>query len=257
VDKLKDALGIAGSGKYLYQAGRAFAGMQTTTPVTVGLDLASGAVGLSSAKDLTSLAKALSTETKGLVGAARLSNAGKIANYASKAAPIVSKGTALLGVALGGVEMARGAKALKAGKKTEGTDRLVAGACDVVTSSALYVAAASGATVLGLPVAGVALAVAGISQGGKYAHKFRAPLGKAARNIGGKLAEGAGLARKGARSTAARLKEGARVLRAETRQAGARIGNKVGEQMDQVKAGAKACCKVLSEGLNRIKNLFN
>lgn len=257
MDKFKDALGIAGSGKYLYQAGRAFSGLQTTTPLTAGLDLASGAVGLGSAQGLTDVAKALSTETKGLVGAAGLSEAGKIAYYASKAAPIVAKGSALLGAVLGGVEMARGARALKEGKKTEGADRLVAGACDVVTSSALYVAAASGATVLGLPIAGVALAVAGVSQAGKYAHKFRDPLGKAARSVGGKLAEGTGLARKGALSAATRLKAGAQGLRAGTRRTGEKIGNKVGERMDQVKGGAKACRTVLSEGLNRIKNLFD
>jgi len=257
VDKFKDALGIAGSAKYLYQAGRAFSGLQTTTRLTAGLDLASGAVGLSSAQSLTDLAKALSTETKGLVGAARLSDAGRIANYASKAAPIVAKGSALLGAVLGGVEMARGAKALKGGKRTEGANRLVAGACDVVTSGALYVAAASGATVLGLPVAGVALAVAGVSQAGKFAHKYRAPLGKAARNVGGRLAQGAGLARTGALSAAARLKTVAGGLQADARRAGDIIGKKVGERMDQVQDGAKACAKVLSKGLNRIKNLFD
>jgi hypothetical protein len=215
VDKFKDALGIAGSGKYLYQAGRAFSGLQTTTRLTAGLDLASGAVGLSSAQGLTDVAKALSTETKGLVGAARLSEAGKIANYASKAAPIVAKGSALLGAVLGGVEMARGARALKEGKKTE------------------------------------------VSQAGKYAHKYRAPLGQAARSVGGKMAEGAGLARKGALSAATRLKAGAQGLRAGARRTGEKIGNKVGERMDQVKDGAKACRTVLSEGLNRIKNLFD
>ncbi len=38
---------------------------------------------------------------------------------------------------------------------------------------------------------------------------------------------------------------------------GESASNKVGERMDQVKDGAKACGKVLSEGLNRIKNLFD
>lgn len=257
MDKFKDALGIAGAGKYLYQAGRAFAGMETTTRLTAGLDLASGTVGLSSAQGLTDVAKALSTEAKGLVGAARFSEAGQIANYASQAAPIVAKGSALLGAALGGVEMARGAKALKNGNKTEGANRLVAGGCDVVTSGALYVAAASGATVLGLPVAGLALTVAGVSQAGKYVHKFRAPLGQTARSVGGGVARMAGQARTRTGAAMERLKVGAGELRADVQMAGKKIGKKVGERMDQVQDGAKALGKVLSEGLDRIKRLFD
>jgi len=233
MDKVKDVLGAAGSGKYLYQAGRAFAGLETTTRLTAGLDMASGAVGLGSANNVAGVARSASTAAKGVVGAAKISDAAKIAGYASKAAPILAKGSAVLGGVLGGVEIGQGIHNLSKGNQEKGTEQVVSGSCDVVTAGALYVAATSSATVVGLPVAGVALAVAGVAQAGKYAYKYREEIGDAARWAGNKISDGAHWAGDKISDGAGAVKKGV--------QAGASfVGDKVGDGVDAVKKGVKA-----------------
>ncbi len=294
MDKVKDVLGTAGSGKYLYQAGRAFAGLETTTRLTAGLDIASGAVGMGSANGVSGVAKAASTGAKGLVGAAKISDAGKIAGYASKAAPVLAKGSAVLGGVLGGIEMGQGVYNLSQGNKEKGTEQLVSGGCDVVTAGALYVAATSSATVVGLPVAGVALAVAGVAQAGKYAYKYREEIGDAAKWAGNKISDGAhwagdkisdgaGAVKKGVQAGADfvgdkvgdgvsavkkgvkagadfvgdKVGDGVDAVKAGARAVGEKVGDKVADKVEDVKDVGKAAGKVLAGGARRLKGLFD
>lgn len=287
--RVKEVVSATSPAKYLYQAGRAFSGLGTTTRLTAGLDVLSGLTGAGSAKGLTDAAKAASSGAKGVVGAAKISEAGKIAGYASKAAPILAKGSAVLGGVLGGIEMGQGVYNLSQGNKQKGTDQLVSGGCDVVTAGALYVAATSSATVVGLPVAGVALAVAGVAQAGKYAYKYREQIGDAARWVGGKvsdgahwagdkISDGAGAVKKGAEFVGGKVVDGANAVKdgakaganflgdkvsdgvkaakAGAHAVGEKIGDKVTEKVDQVKDAGKTVAKVLSGGASRLKGLF-
>ncbi len=183
-DLIRDSLGVAGAGKYVYQAGRAAQGLSTTTPLTAGLDLAAGTSGLGGAAAATEAAGSLSTAAKGVTGAARLSPAARVAGVAAKAAPVVAKGSAVLGLALGGYEVGAG---LREGNR----DRVISGGADMVTAGALGVAAVSSGTVVGLPVAAVALGVAGVAQAGKYAYEYRDKLADGASWVGDRLMGGA------------------------------------------------------------------
>lgn len=238
----KDALGIAGAGKYVFQASRAFQGLSTTTPVTAGLDLLSGTVGLQSASNVGAVLKAGSTLTKGAVGATKISNLGKVANFAAKASPIVAKGSAVLSAALGGIEIGKGVKNVKHGEVEKGKEQIVAGAADVVTAGALYAAAATSATIAGIPVAGVALAVAGVSQAGKYAYKFRHPIGQAAT----KLANGA---TKVAKSIGTGISKGAQAL-------GSKAALASNEIRTEAVAVAQKVSAVVTKGADNIKQAF-
>lgn len=180
-------MGAAGSAKYGYQSSRALRGLGTTTRLTAGLDLASGSVGATAAADLGETAKSLSTTAKGTTGAAKISRFARVANAAGKAAPVIARGSAVLGVGLGGYEIGQGINSLSDGKSEKGRDQIISGTADVVTSGALGVAAVSSGTVVGLPVAAVALGVAGVSQGAKYAWKYREKLGDAAEWTGSKV----------------------------------------------------------------------
>lgn len=189
--EIRDGFGAAGSAKYGYQAGRALRGLGTTTRLTAGFDLVSGSIGTSAAADAAETAKSLSTTTKGTAGAAKISRFARVSQVAGKAAPVVARGAAVLGVALGGFEIGQGINSIQDGKSEKGRDQIISGSADVVTSGALGVAAVASGTVVGLPVAGVALGVAGISQGAKYAWKYRENLGDAAQWTGNKIASGA------------------------------------------------------------------
>lgn len=198
-DIIRDGLGAASAGKYGYQAGRAAQGLSTTTRLTAGLDLASGTSGLSGAAAATEAAASASTAAKGVTGAARLSSLAKVAQFAGKAAPVVARGSAVLGVALGGFEVGRGINDVMDGKGAEGRDKIISGSADAVTGAALGVAAVSGGTVVGLPVAAVALGVAGVAQAGKYAWKYRDKIadgagwvGDRAKALGGAVSKGVG-----------------------------------------------------------------
>ena len=185
--EIRDGFGAAGGAKYGYQSARAFQGLGTTTRATAAFDLISGGVGSQAAADLGETAKSLSTTTKGGVGAAKISRFARVAGYAGKAAPVVARGSAVLGVALGGYEIGQGVDSLSDGKTEKGRDQIISGSADVITSGALGVAAVSSGTVVGLPVAAVALGVAGVSQGAKYAWKYRENLGDAAEWTGNKI----------------------------------------------------------------------
>jgi hypothetical protein len=286
----KEVLGVAGSGKYFYQAGRAFSGLNTTTRLTAGMDVLSGLTGAAAATNVADAAKATSSGLTGVVGGAKISQAGKIASFAGKAAPVLTKGSAVLGGVLGGIEIGKGVYNLSQGNKQKGTDQLVSGGCDVVTTGALYVAATSSATVVGLPVAGVALAVAGVAQAGKYAYKYREQIGDAAKWVGnkvsdgaewagGKIAQGAGAVKKGAEFVGDKVSDGVHTVKdaakagrdfvgkkvsdgLKTAKAGARaVGDKVGdavsEKVSQAKTTGKAVSKVLSGGVKRLKGIFD
>ncbi len=83
----------------------------------------------------------------------------------------MAKASAGVGLALGGIEVGRGINDLTDGKGAEGRDKIISGGADMVTAGALGVAAVSSGTVVGLPVAAVALGVAGVAQAGKYASR--------------------------------------------------------------------------------------
>jgi hypothetical protein len=136
----------------------------------------------------------LATTTKGTAGAAKISRFARIAGFASKVGPHIAKGSAVLGVALGGYQIGKGIDSLSDGRDEKGRDQIISGTADVVTSGALGVAAVSSGTVVGLPVAAVALGVAGVSQGAKYAWKYRENIGDAAQWTGNKVSQGAGWA---------------------------------------------------------------
>jgi len=181
---LSDGLSAAGAAKYGYQASRAARGLGTTTALTAGLDLASGTVGTAAAADTAETIKSLSTTTKGTSGAARLSRFARLSSWAGKAAPVIAKGTAVLGVALGGYNVGQGISQIQDGKTEEGRDKVISGSADVITSGALGVAAVASGSVVGIPVAAIALGVAGVSQGAKYAWKYREQIGDAAGAVG-------------------------------------------------------------------------
>lgn len=189
---IRDGFGLASAGKYGYQASRAARGLGTTTALTAGLDLASGTTGVGGATLATDAAGSLSTTAKGVTGAAKISNAARIAGWASKAAPVVAKGSAVLGVALGGFEVGQGINDLANGRSSAGRDKVISGGADMVTAGALGVAAVSSGTVVGLPVAAVALGVAGAAQAGKYAWKYRENIADGAGWVADKAGEAAG-----------------------------------------------------------------
>ncbi len=193
VGAAKETVGFAGVGKYAFQASRAARGLATTTKLTAGLDLASGLTGLGAAGQATDVLKSGSTLAKGVNGAAKLSTAGKIAGFASKAAPIVGKASAGLGAVLGAVDVGRGIYELNkdGGDKEKAKEQIVGGTADVVTSAALYVAAGSGATGVGAPVAAVALGVAAVAQGVKYGYKYKDEIVDGAKFVAGKVGDGA------------------------------------------------------------------
>jgi len=187
IDHVRDGFGTANIGKFGYQASRAAQGLSTTTKLTAALDIAGGATSIGAAHGLTDAAKGLNAATKGAAGAANMSTVGEIAGFASKAAPIVAKGSAVLGGALGAIDVGRGIKDMHDGKTEEGKDKIIGGSCDIVTAGALGVAATSSATVVGVPVAAVALGVAAVAQGVKYRDK----IADGVKFAGDKVADGA------------------------------------------------------------------
>lgn len=181
---VSDGLSATGAAKYGYQATRAARGLGTTTALTAGLDLASGTMGTTAAADTAETIKSLSTATKGTNGAARLTRFARISKWAGRVAPAIAKGTSVLGVALGGYQIGQGIGKIQEGKSEEGRDKIISGSADVVTSGALGVAAVASGSVVGIPVAAIALGVAGVSQGAKYAWKYREQIGEAASGVG-------------------------------------------------------------------------
>lgn len=207
MSEVRDGVGTAGAGKYLYQAGRAAQGLGTTTRFTAGMDLLSGATGMGTAANVGEVASAASSGAKGAVGAARISSFARIAGYAGQAAPVLARGSAVLGGALGAVEVGQGIHSFSRGDSERGTEQVVSGGADIVTAGALGVAATSSATVVGLPVAAVALGVAGVAQGAKYAYKYREQIGDAAGWVGNQASRAAGAAGDVLSAGANRLKD--------------------------------------------------
>ncbi len=189
--KVKDSAGVAGTAKYMYQASRAVRGLSTTTKLTAAVDLVGGAASLESAHNLAEATKGVTTAAKGATGAVKLSKLAKVAKFAGKAAPILTKGSAIISTAVGGYEIGQGINELRAGNHKKATEKIVAGAADVVTAGAVATAATASGTVVGLPAAGVALAVAGAAQGVKYAYKYRGKIAKGAKWAGRKVSQGA------------------------------------------------------------------
>lgn len=212
MDSVKNGLGIAGAGKYMYQAARVAQGMGSTTPLTAALDIASGTVGTATAAGVSQAIKSSSSLTKGLVGAGKISELGKVTQFAAKISPFVSRGAAALGVVLGGVEVGKGVKNLKEGQQKKGLEHIVSGSCDIVTQAALGVSCSTTAEVAGVPVAAVALGVAGVAQAGKYAFKFRENIGKAAQAVGSGVSRAAKAVGRGTAHAAKTVSMGAAAI---------------------------------------------
>ncbi len=108
----------------------------------------------------------------------------KVLGAASKAAPVLGKVSAGVGVVLGGVDIARGVNEMQNGDKAKGKEQITGGICDVITSGALAVAAATAPSGIG---PAIALGVAGVAQVVKY----RGEIAEAGKFVGGKVADGA------------------------------------------------------------------
>lgn len=193
INNFENTVGVAGVAKYGFQATRAAQGLSTTTPLTAVLDIAGGTSAIIHPGTINEAVKGAATASKGITGAARFSTLTQAASFASKAAPIVARGSAILGTALGAYEVGKGIQKFQQGKTEEGQDQIIDGSADIVTSVALGVAVTSSATVVGVPVAAVALGIAGIAQGIKYRHEITA----GADFVGDKMAEGATVISKG------------------------------------------------------------
>ncbi len=188
---VREVLGASGAGKYIYQASRAAQDLGTTTPLTVGLDLASGTLGIADAKNPEAVVKAGCSLAKGVTGGLKISEAGQVAQVAAEISPIVSRTAAGIGVVLGTVEVGRGIKKCVDGAHQEGKNKIISGACDIVTQTALGIAAGNDAVIAGVPVAAVALGIAGTAVAGKYIYKYHEQIGALAHQAGQKVAQAA------------------------------------------------------------------
>ena len=101
----------------------------------------------------------------------------------------------VIGGAYGGYQVGSGINEIRNGNTQKGTDKIVSGTADLISSGAVAVAAASSSTIVGLPVAGVALGVAGVSQAAKYAYKYRGKIAQGAKWAGNKISQGFGALR--------------------------------------------------------------
>lgn len=239
---IKDGFGLASIPKYGYQAGRVMSGLSASTRLTSALDLASGSALIGDSAGAVDVVKGLSNATKGVAGGAQLSNAAKVAGFATKAAPIVAKGSAVLGGVLGAVELGSGIKDFTDGKTEQGKEKMVGGTADIVTAGALGVAATSSATVVGLPVAGVALGVAGVAQAAKYGYKYRHEIADGARKVGGAVADGAHAVGDGARAAGNFVADGAK-----------KVGGAVADGAHAVGDGAHAVSDKVASGFDSLK----
>lgn len=203
--------GTAKTAKYMYQSGRAIQGLGTTTKMTAAVDLLAGGVGVNSgmvSEAMGSAAKGIATTSKGVVGAAKVSKFAQVAGYASKAAPVVAKASCVLGAAVGGYQIGTGVCNYRAGNKAKGKEQMISGTADVVTAGALAVAATSAGTVVGLPVAGVALGVAAGAQAVKYGYRYRHKIAKGAKSVGNGVVNGAKYVGNGVTGTAKAVGKG-------------------------------------------------
>ncbi len=187
---VKDSLGAANAAKLAYQSGRAARGLGTATKLTAAFDLSLGTASVEAAGSLGQSLFGASNTAKAVNSFARLSQGAKVVNFASKAAPVLAKGSGVIGMALGGFEVGDGIYKMTHGKKAEGTDKVVSGGLDIVTSAALTVAAGSASTGVGAPVAAIALGVAAGATAIKYGYKYRHEIGDLANRAGAVLSNG-------------------------------------------------------------------
>lgn len=240
--------GAAKTAKYTYQASRGLQSLGTTTRLTAAVDVLTGGIGLGTAEALQSGATAAGTTAKGVVGAAKVSRFAQVAGVAGKVAPALTKGCAVLGAAVGGYEMGTGINNIANGNTAKGKEQVLSGSMDVLCSGALAVAATSSGTVVGLPVAGVALGVAAVSQGVKYGYKYRNEIASGAKWAGNKVAQGAGYAGRGIASGAKAVGRGAAVVGNTVADgavaAGRGISRAAGAAADAVSSGWNKLCSV-------------
>jgi len=186
MDAFRDGAGAANSGKYAYQASRAAQGLSTTTRATAAMDLVLGTNAATSGQELAGLGNA----AKGANGLARFTPVAKAVNFATKAAPVLARGTGYLGLALGGAEAANGIRKVAQGKTEEGRDNIISGSMTALASGAVMVAAGAGATGVGAPVAAVALGVAAGATAIKYGWEYREEVANFAKGAGKAVGRG-------------------------------------------------------------------
>ena len=186
MDAFRDAAGAANTGKYAYQARRAAQGLSTTTRATAAMDLVLGTNAATAGQELAGLGNA----AKGANGLARFTPVASAVNFATKAAPVLAKGTGYLGLALGGAEAANGIRQVAQGKTEEGRDSIISGSMGALASGAVMVAAGAGATGVGAPVAAVALGVAAGATAIKYGWEYREEVVDFAKGAGNAVGRG-------------------------------------------------------------------
>lgn len=254
INSIKTGVGIAGAGKYIYQSARVMNGLGSSTPLTVALDIASGTTGIGAANSATAVVKASTSLAKGINGCAKISHLGKISQFAAKASPIIAKGSSVISAAIGGVEVGKGIHDIRKGDKAKGTERVVTGGTDIITAAALYAAAGNSAMVGGVPVAGIALAIAGVSQAGKFAFKFRHQIGNAAKAAGHGIANGAKAAGHG-------IATGAKAVGHQAQKVGQAAATKASQAHEVLGNGvnkvAQGACKILENGKTKLQAIFS
>lgn len=185
-----DATGAASAAKFAYQSSRAARGLGTATRLTAALDVTLGTTNLSSAGSAAQTMMGASTTANGANSLARLSQSARLVDFAGKAAPVLGRASGVLGMALGGFQVGEGVYQMTHGQKAEGRDKVVSGGLGMLTSGALSVAAAAGATGVGAPVAAVALGVAAGATALNLGYSHRHELGAAAQRAGSALRDG-------------------------------------------------------------------
>ena len=240
--------GAAKTAKYSYQASRGMRALGTSTKLTAAVDFATGGIGVGTAEAVHSGASAVGTTAKGIVGGAKISRFAQVAGVAGKVAPVLTKGCCVLGAGLGGFEVGKGINNMMDGNTAKGKEQVVSGSMDVLCSGALAVAATSSGTVVGLPVAGVALGVAAASQGVKYGYKYRHKIADGAKWAGKKVAQGAsyvgsGIA-SGARAAGRGIRTGAQAVGRGARAVGRGVNRAADAVGNKVSAGWNRLCGV-------------
>jgi hypothetical protein len=184
VDSIKDGIGAANSAKYLYQSARVAQGLEKSTKITNTLGILKGTTDIAGSHGAIEMTTSLAS------GAGHVSKLGQVAGFAAKALPVISKASAVVGGVYGAYEVSKGIGQIRNGNSKKGKENVVSGTADMVTTGALAVAGTSAGTVVGLPVAAVALGVAGFSQGVKYSYKYREQIGKGMNFVADTVSQG-------------------------------------------------------------------
>ncbi len=118
----RDTTGGAGAAKYAYQGARVAKGLSKSTRLTAAVDLLKGGASFGDMAGVADAGSGVSSTAKGAAGMAKFSRLGKVASFAGKAGPILTKGSCVLGAAMGGYQVGSGIHEITQGNKAEGRD---------------------------------------------------------------------------------------------------------------------------------------